>query len=82
MLYPNIQAVTNGYSNRWVPRPFSPMHAEIWIWGWKSVYEKRRPNPIFPQDPPKIGCVDGGNGEKSISKERKTSICFNKLAVY
>ena len=22
---------------------------------WKNVYEKRRPNPIFPQDPPKMG---------------------------
>ena len=32
----------------------------------KNVYEKRRPNPIFPQDPPKIGCVDGGKWEKSM----------------
>ena len=34
--------------------------------GWKNVYETRRPNPIFPQNLPKIGCMDGENGKKSI----------------
>ena len=34
----------------------------------KHVYEKRRPNPIFRQDPPKIGCVDG---EKVYEKRGK-----------
>ena len=33
---------------------------------WKNAYETRRPNPIFPQNLPKIGCVDGENGKKSI----------------
>ena len=35
---------------------------------WKNVivYENRRSNPIFPQDPRKIGCADGGKWEKSI----------------
>ena len=33
---------------------------------WKNVYETRRPNPIFPQNLPKIGCVDGENEKKSI----------------
>ena len=54
MLCTNTQAVTNVYSTGWDPRPFSPIRAEIWIWGLKNVYEKRRPNPVFPQDPPKI----------------------------
>ena len=49
---------------------------------WKNLYETRRPKPIFPQNLPKIGCMDGENGKKSISKERKTSTCFNKLEVY
>ena len=66
MLCPNTQAVTNGYSTGWGPIPLSPKRAEIWIWGLENVCEKRRPNPIFPQDPPKIGCVDGENGKKSI----------------
>ena len=33
---------------------------------WKNVYETRRLNPIFPQNLPKIGCVDRENGKKSI----------------
>ena len=38
---------------------------------WKNVYETRRPNPIFSQDPPKIGCVDGENGKKVYEKRGK-----------
>ena len=38
---------------------------------WKNVCENRRPNPIFPQDPPKIGCVDGENGKKVYEKRGK-----------
>ena len=36
--------------------------------GKMYLYEKTRPNPIFPQDPQKIGCVDGGNGKKVYEK--------------
>ena len=36
---------------------------------WKNVYEKRRPNPIFPQDPPKIGW--GKMGKKVYEKRGK-----------
>ena len=38
---------------------------------WKNVYETRRPNPIFPQYLPKIGCVDGENGKKIYKKRGK-----------
>ena len=33
---------------------------------WKNVYETRRTNPIFTQNLPKIGRMDGENGKKSI----------------
>ena len=36
---------------------------------WKNVYETRRPNPTFPQNFPKIGCVDGENGKKYMKRE-------------
>ena len=36
---------------------------------WKNVYETRRPNPIFPQNLPKIGCVDGENEKKYMKRE-------------
>ena len=44
MLCPNTQAVINGYAAGWGPRPFFPKRAEIWIWGWKNVYMKKRVN--------------------------------------
>ena len=71
MLCPNTRAVTNGYSTGWGPRPFSPKRVEIWIWGLEKLYEKRRPNHIFPQEPTKIGCVDGENGKKVYEKRGK-----------
>ena len=66
MLCPSTQAVTNGYSTGRGPRPFSPKVLKFGFGDWKNVYEKRRPNPIFLQDPPKTGCVDGENEKKSI----------------
>ena len=66
MICPNTQAVANGYSTGWGPRTFSSNVLKFGFGDWKNVYEKRRPNPIFPQDPPKIGCLNGENGEKSI----------------
>ena len=36
---------------------------------WKNVYETRRPNPIFPQNLPKIGYVGGENGKKYMKRE-------------
>ena len=49
MLYPNTQAVTNGYSTGWGPRPFSPKRAEIWIWGLEKCIHMKRgvPTPFF-----------------------------------
>ena len=38
---------------------------------WKNVYEKRRPNHMFPQEPTKIECVDGENGKKIYEKRGK-----------
>ena len=38
---------------------------------WKNVYETRRPNPIFPQNLPKIGCVDRENEKKVYEKRGK-----------
>ena len=84
MLCPNTQAVTNGYSTGWGPRPFSPKRAEIWIWGLKNVYETRRPNPIFPKIPRKLDVWMGKIGKKVYEKRGKQvfTICFNKLTVY
>ena len=47
----------------------------------KNVYEKRKPNTIFPQDPPKIGYVDGENRKKYMKREENKYL-FQKLAVY
>ena len=38
--------------------------------------------PHFPKISRKLDVRIGKMKKKSISKERKTSICFNKLAVY
>ena len=38
---------------------------------WKNVYEKRRPNPIFPQDLPKIGW---GKMRKKVYEKRKKQV--------
>ena len=43
---------------------------------WKNVYEKRRSNPIFPQNPPKIGCVDGRKWEKKYMKREENKYLF------
>ena len=43
---------------------------------WKNVYEKRRPNPIFPQDPPKIGRMDGEKWEKKYMKREENKYLF------
>ena len=45
---------------------------------WKNVivYENRRPNPIFPQNPRKIGCVDGGKWEKKYMKREEKKYLF------
>ena len=66
MLCPSTQAVTNGYSSGWGPRPFSPKRAEIWIWGLEKCILKEETQPHFSPRSPKIGCVDGGKWEKSI----------------
>ena len=57
--------------NRVGSKTISSKRVEIWIWGLKNVYEKRRPNHIFPQEPTKIGCVDGENEKKVYEKRGK-----------
>ena len=37
----------------------------------KNVYETMRLNPTFPQNLPKIGCVDRENGKKVYEKRGK-----------
>ena len=46
------------------------------IGDWKNAYETRRPNPIFPQNLPKIGCVDGENGKKKYMKREENKYLF------
>ena len=38
---------------------------------WKNVYEKRRPNPIFPNIPRKLDVWMGENGKKVYEKRGK-----------
>ena len=71
MICPNTQAVTNGYSTGGVQDHFPQNVLKFGFGDWKNVYAKRRPNPIFPQDPPKVGCVDGENGEEVYEKRGK-----------
>ena len=66
MICPNTQAVTNGYSTGGLQDHFPQNVLKFGFGDWKNVHEKKRPNPIFPQDTPKVGCVDGENGGKSI----------------
>ena len=33
---------------------------------WKNVYDKRRPNPIFPKDPRKLDVWMGENEKKQV----------------
>ena len=73
MICPNTQVATNGYAASSVGVqdhfPQNVLKFGFGDWKWKNVYEKRRPNPIFPQDPPKIGCVDGKVGKKYVKRE-------------
>ena len=69
MLCPNTQAVTHGYSTGWGPRPFPLNVLKFGFGDWKNIYEKRRPNPIFPKIPRKLDVWMGENGKKYMKRE-------------
>ena len=66
MLCSNTQAVQMDIQPDGVQDHFLQNVLKFGFGDWKIVYETRRPNPIFPQDAPKIGILDGENRKKSI----------------
>ena len=66
MLCPNTQAVTNGYSTGWGPRPFSPNRAEIWIWGLGKCIRKEEVQPHFSPRSLENWICGWGKWEKGI----------------
>ena len=58
----------------WVQDHFLQSVLKFGFGDWKNVYETRRPNPIFPQNLLKIGCVGGENGKKKVYEKRGKQI--------
>ena len=73
MLCPNTQAVTNGFStgSGGVQDHFPQNVLKFGFGDWKNVYEKRRPNPIFPKIPENWMSGWGKMGKKVYEKRGK-----------